>query len=215
MAVREKRSSDDTEPVIKAMAHPLRLQLLTMLNQRVASPNELAKDVDASLGTVSYHVRQLLEFGCIELVSTAQRRGATEHYYRAVVRPYFTDGQWARLPRSARTSLSATALEFILGELVEAARSGELDARTDRHLSRSPLELDEEGWAELVERLNELLERSIELEGESLDRHTRAGTPLFRSSLVLALYGAEANDAAADAKPTKRRAVKPRRRSTR
>ena len=71
-----------------------------ILNERVASPNEIAETIDERLPNVSYHVRALLELGTIELVDTAQRRGAIEHYYRAIVRPFFSDRDWKRLPRS-------------------------------------------------------------------------------------------------------------------
>ena len=71
----------------KALAHPLRVQLLTALNEGVASPNELAKRLNEPLTNVSYHVRMLHDLGCIELVETEPRRGALEHYYRAIVRP--------------------------------------------------------------------------------------------------------------------------------
>jgi Bacterial regulatory protein, arsR family len=41
------------------MAHPPRYELLLKLNRRTASPNELSKEVGASVGTVSYHIRLL------------------------------------------------------------------------------------------------------------------------------------------------------------
>jgi hypothetical protein len=42
-----------------------------------------------------------LNLGYPELVRTAQRRGAIEHYYRAVARPFFSARDWAALPASA------------------------------------------------------------------------------------------------------------------
>jgi DNA-binding transcriptional ArsR family regulator len=64
----------------KALSHPMRARILAILNERVASPNEIAAMIDERLPNVSYHVRALQELGCIELVRTAQRRGAIEHY---------------------------------------------------------------------------------------------------------------------------------------
>ena len=90
----------------KALSHPMRTRILAILNERVASPNEIAEMIDERLPNVSYHVRALLELGCIELVSTAQRRGAIEHYYRALTRPFFSDRDWKRLPRSGRQAVS-------------------------------------------------------------------------------------------------------------
>lgn len=69
----------------KALSHPLRVKLLTLFGESVASPNELAKKLDEPLTNVSYHVRMLHDLGCIELVDTAPRRGALEHFYRATV----------------------------------------------------------------------------------------------------------------------------------
>ena len=62
--------------LIRALGHPIRVRALTILNERVASPNELARQLGAHLGSVSYHVRILLELGAIELVKTEPRRGA-------------------------------------------------------------------------------------------------------------------------------------------
>lgn len=68
---------------MKALSHPLRARLLDLLDQRTASPSQLADELGEPLPNVSYHVRRLLDLGCIELAGTEPRRGATEHYYRA------------------------------------------------------------------------------------------------------------------------------------
>jgi len=67
----------------KAAAHPLRVCILASLQQGLASPNQLAKELDEPLGNVSYHVKTLLDYGCVELVKTEPRRGAVEHFYRS------------------------------------------------------------------------------------------------------------------------------------
>ena len=66
---------------VKALSHPLRVRILALLQERTASPRELAEWLDATLGTVSYHVRTLHESGVLELESTRPRRGAVEHFY--------------------------------------------------------------------------------------------------------------------------------------
>src|SRR5919107_5509795 len=86
--------------IAKALSHPMRARILAILNERTASPNEISEMLDERLPNVSYHVRALLDLECIELVDTAQRRGAIEHYYRAVKRPFFSDADWPQLPAS-------------------------------------------------------------------------------------------------------------------
>src|SRR5919107_6371239 len=145
-----RRTLDLVDPrLAKALSHPMRARILTILNERVASPNEISEMIDERLPNVSYHVRALLDLGCIELVSTAQRRGAIEHYYRAVVRPFFSDRDWKKLPRSGRQAISDVGLQMIWEDVSDAITQGTFETRSDRHLSRSPLQLDETGWKEL------------------------------------------------------------------
>jgi DNA-binding transcriptional ArsR family regulator len=70
----------------RALSHPLRVRILEILSERVASPNDLATELGVDLGHIAYHTRTLDRCGCLELVDTAQRRGATEHFYRAADR---------------------------------------------------------------------------------------------------------------------------------
>ena len=52
-------TSIDDPRYVKAMSHPLRVRILALLDERIASPVELAGWLDATLGTSAYHVRTL------------------------------------------------------------------------------------------------------------------------------------------------------------
>jgi predicted transcriptional regulator len=68
----------------KALAHAMRGHILAVLNERVVSPNEIAKELGMDVAYVSYHFRVLRDdYGLIEQVSAADRRGSQEHFYRA------------------------------------------------------------------------------------------------------------------------------------
>jgi DNA-binding transcriptional ArsR family regulator len=191
--------------VAKALSHPLRAHVLAILNERVASPNQMAEELGEPLGNVSYHVKALLELQCIELVSTTPRRGAVEHFYRAIERPYFDDRDWSRLPRSLRQAISDVGLQLIWDDVAEAIEGGTFESRTDRHLSRYPLVLDEQGWEELSEILKGLFEETVRIESESADRLAKSGEEGIASKLaVLHFESPEAEDA----KPAKRRKAK-------
>lgn len=75
----------------------MRARALVVLNERVASPSELAAEQKAPVGDVAYHVRVLREMGMIQLVSTRQVRGATQHFYRSVAQPHLDDELWGKL----------------------------------------------------------------------------------------------------------------------
>jgi DNA-binding transcriptional ArsR family regulator len=176
--------------IVKAIAHPLRARLLGILNQKVASPNELAKETGEPLGNVSYHVRLLADLDCVELVRTAPRRGAVEHYYQATVPAWFDKVTWPRLPASVRGSFSGSAVTVIGDEIATAIQNGALASRTDNHISRTPLMLDEEGWQELASLLDEVLERAMQLKAESANRAVENNTEgeLIPCSLALLHY---------------------------
>jgi DNA-binding transcriptional ArsR family regulator len=158
----------------KALSHPMRTRILAILNERVASPNEISEMIGERLPNVSYHVRALLELGTIELVSTAQRRGAIEHYYRALERPFFSDKDWKRLPRSGRQAVTDLTLQMVWDETSAAIKKGTFENRADRHLSRSPLVLDEQGWGELNDLLAKVLAQSADIASKSAKRLTKS-----------------------------------------
>ncbi|MGW6910615.1 ArsR/SmtB family transcription factor [Streptomyces sp. NPDC054940] len=62
---RDRRITDLA--TLKALAHPLRMNLLRGLTiARVATASQLAEQVDEAVSLVSYHLRKLAEYGLIE-----------------------------------------------------------------------------------------------------------------------------------------------------
>src|SRR6201992_1060482 len=70
------------------VAHPTRARAFTILNERTASPVEIAQEIGKDVGHVGSHVRKLLQLDLVELVDERPVRGAVEHFYRATVRSY-------------------------------------------------------------------------------------------------------------------------------
>ena len=159
-----------TQQLAKALAHPLRVRILTSLQKGISSPNQLAQELGEPLGNVSYHVKTLLEYDCVELVKTEPRRGAVEHFYRATERAFFSDADWAKIPASARKGISGVALETIGKNVTEAMVAGTIDGRTDSHISETSLLLDEKGWSEVNGLLADTLNRAIEIQEEAASR---------------------------------------------
>jgi DNA-binding transcriptional ArsR family regulator len=159
-----------TQQLAKALAHPLRVRILTSLHRGISSPNQLAQELDEPLGNVSYHVKTLLEYDCVELVKTEPRRGAVEHFYRATERAFFSDADWAKIPASARKGIEGVVLEAIGQDATTALTEGTIDARTDTHISRTQMVLDETGWGELSTLLGATLEQAMKIGEESATR---------------------------------------------
>jgi len=159
----------DDPRLVKGLAHPLRIHILRVLETRVASPSEIAEEIGAPLGNVSYHVRFLARVGLIELTSTKPRRGAVEHYYRAVGRVSVTDQAWAQVPDVVKSGMISATLDQAGRVIGAAASSGGFD-RSDAVVSRREMLLDEQGFSDLAAELSGLLERVKEIERESAER---------------------------------------------
>jgi DNA-binding transcriptional ArsR family regulator len=158
------------QDLVKSLAHELRAEILAILNERMASPNELAKELDEGLSQVSYHVKVLKDYGVIRLVKTEPRRGAVEHYYRATSRAYLTDRDWHELPRSVRDAMSADLFQWILDDVVASLEGEVFDEREDRHMSWTPMLVDEQGWKEINGILNAALKQVLKAQEASVKR---------------------------------------------
>lgn len=194
----------DDPRLVKGLAHPLRIHILRVLENRVASPSEIATEIGAPLGNVSYHVRFLARVGLIELTSTKPRRGAVEHYYRAVGRVRVTDKAWSQVPEVVKNGLIGAMLDQT-GRVVGAAASvGGFDRR-EAVVSRRELVLDEQGFSDLSEEVGELLDRVAEIERESAERISVAreegDSAEIEAGLVTMLFESAGAQAAAQLNP--------------
>src|SRR5258705_3551801 len=128
--------------IAKALAHRLRARILQRLGERVASPNDLALELGAPLGVVSYHVRMLRDYDCVELVRTEPRRGALQHFYRATARPTLDEDQWRTLPSSLRRELAGETIAEIVDDLRKAGHARTV-ADADVVVTRTPVGVDQ------------------------------------------------------------------------
>jgi DNA-binding transcriptional ArsR family regulator len=185
--VAQTRTSPEgiTQQLAKALAHPLRVRILSSLHKGISSPNQLAQELGEPLGNVSYHVKTLLEYDCVELVKTEPRRGAVEHFYRATERAFFSDADWAKIPASARKGINGVILEAIGQEATAAMVAGTIDSRTDSHVSHTPLLIDDKGWTELNDLLTDTLNRAIEIQAEAATRLAEEKTDPIASALSI------------------------------
>ncbi|MFE6104000.1 helix-turn-helix domain-containing protein [Streptomyces laurentii] len=67
---------------MRALAHPLRLRLLSLLTARALSASEAARELGESQANISYHMRHLLAAGLLELAEETSVRGGRAKRYR-------------------------------------------------------------------------------------------------------------------------------------
>ena len=154
---------------LRAISHPIRIRLLAMLDEEPASPVILAAKLNQPLGTIAYHVRTLYDLGLLKLVSTRQRRGATEHYYKTTGHPVSSEEAWEGLDAISKQRLLTALIAKATDYATRSAAAGGFDAK-EAHISTSSIKLDQQGWAELAEESKKWLARVGELEREAAER---------------------------------------------
>ena len=169
---------------LRAMAHPVRLRILSLLTATAMSAAEVARELDLTHANASYHLRQLHEAGLLVVAGEESIRGGKAKRYR-----YDLDH-----PGSSSTDPDANALYYqaIAAELVHRAttrsRTGEKGTSSDAELW-----VTRETWNDVVARVS----------GAVLDLHRAAMPPrtpdTVHVSLTTALFemGERGEEAAA------------------
>lgn len=180
------------QDLVKALAHPLRVEILAILGERVASPNELSKELEEGLSQISYHVKVLKDFKCLEMVRTEPRRGAVEHYYKALVPAYIPSDKLKDIPKVAQRKMWADLMRDIFYDVETSIEAGTFDNRPDYYIGRQVENMDGQARKEADALANEFGEKFKQLgvdsalrraegkgDGESIS--TTAATLVFGS----------------------------------
>ena len=162
------------ERLAKVFSHPLRAQLLALLNEQPGSPLDLMERLTAlgevhSLNLIAYHVRVLQRYEAIQLVDTETVRGATKHIYAANRKMLIDGDDWLELPDEAQIGICANAI----GEAVERAQAA-LEQGTmpkdDPVIVNLRLDVDEDAWELIRERMTIAWDEVEKVQPGAIDR---------------------------------------------
>jgi DNA-binding transcriptional ArsR family regulator len=172
----------------KALSHPVRVNALKILNDRVASPSEIARELELPVANVSYHIKTLLQLGCIEEVEYRHVRGAVEHRYRALRRPEAQLDDWADMPANAREDLAGKVARAAYQDLRAAHEDGTLAACDRPVYAWTRVHLDQQGWDEVYAILEDAIDQALKVAESSaarIEAGERGGT---RAALSVFLH---------------------------
>lgn len=174
------------ERLLKAQSHPIRAHILNILSEGPSSPARMHRRMEnVSLNLVCHHVKVLRSVGLIELVDIKHHGGRKEHIYRATRRQYFDLEEWLRVDPKFRQPIITTILSQISEDTGRAMVEGKFSELADSHLSRSPIELDQAGWLEVVEVLESALNGVLEAHARSVERSQHSGERLMEARVVM------------------------------
>jgi DNA-binding transcriptional ArsR family regulator len=129
---------------LRAVAHPVRLRMLSLLTGVDMSAAEVARELGISQANASYHLRQLAASGHVVEAGTEKIRGGVAKRY---THPWRDGPQ-----KSGRPATDRSLIEVIANELVRRAghRAAGLAMLTDAELWVSP-----EVWRQATDSVHE------------------------------------------------------------
>ncbi|RNG27778.1 ArsR/SmtB family transcription factor [Streptomyces botrytidirepellens] len=166
----------DTDPALRALAHPVRLRMLTLMWPGPMSAAELARELDISHALASQHLRRLDAAGLVELAEERTRRGGRERRYRTVHGSPLSD-------RSDGTPLLAAALAHTLQE-----RAARRDPDSGGVTADGELWVDPEVWEDARQRLADL---AAELHAAARPPHSPGTVPVGISLMAFRMRETE------------------------
>ncbi len=163
------------QAVAYAIAHRIRVEVLTALNEGSYSAVELSRLVHQPLSTVTHHIEELLKSDSIEVATTKRVRNIEQAYYRAVEMPFFSDEDMEEMSPEARQEIYGLVLQNATAEALASLWAGKL--RDDPHvwMSWRWFNVDAQGRADLAAELQRSWERVVEIEAESTGRRAESG----------------------------------------
>ncbi len=167
--------------LIQIASDPVRLQALTLLNERSAGASEVAAELEVSLSTAGRHLDAMREAGLIEVVGEVLTRGAVEPRYRALIRTLWGEEEWATFNEEEQKRLTGWIVDMVCADAREAVEKGSYNRRLDAHASRTTPVVDEQGWKELCGIFDDALQAIFAVEAASAERLAESGESGFRA----------------------------------
>jgi DNA-binding transcriptional ArsR family regulator len=144
---------DDPTVKLRALAHPLRLRILSLLTGTAMTAAEVARELDLTHANASYHLRHLLAAGEIEVEGEEKIRGGMAKRYR-----HRAEADFAHPRPKASTVGGPTTDHVLMYEAVATElrrRSRALLRGPHTHLTDAELWVDPAVWAEVEEQITQ------------------------------------------------------------
>jgi hypothetical protein len=189
----------DVEPLIPfaerlapVLADDVCLQIVIELNRRAMSVTQFHRELGgASPSGIRSRFKRLERAGWVRKVDEKTgglRRGASEHFYRASRPAMIGDGAWQTPPDSLRGTPSWRTFKRFCEKVLEAMRSGTFDARADRSVTLSFLNLDQQGWANVIAGIESLAAFVLKEQARAKARLEESGEKPTAATVGLAAF---------------------------
>jgi hypothetical protein len=174
-------------------ASPLRLKIVTELYLREMSPKQFhAEFGGGSISRIDKTFKKLVKYDWLRYIHSkgpgGNRRGGTEHFYRATELAVIDDETWALVPYSMRVAISWTTFKQLAERVRMALTANTITARAGSHIGWTTIPLDQLGWDRIVAAVNSLFESIFEEQDDAKIRVQHSGERPMLATVGLAVF---------------------------
>lgn len=167
------------ERLAPIFADDLCMEILAELNKCDMSVKQFHREFasDETVWVVRHRFNKLRELAFLTVVRKVKRGGAREFIYRAT-KPVVDNKLWADVPDALRETRAWKTFERFSDLVKEAIVAGTFDIRDDRHLTWSIVNLDREGFENVVADIEVLAAFIRDEEKRAIKRIDAGAKPL-------------------------------------
>jgi DNA-binding PadR family transcriptional regulator len=174
------------------LADDICMQIVREANRREISVIQFHREHGgAQVSTIRRRFRKLVEVGWLREVRKergGKRRGAVERFYRATGPAIGGKNPWADVSASLRSTENWKTFERLSVQIKEAMKAGTFDARPDRYLAWSLIELDEQGWEGVIADLDALQAQLVREQEAAQERLKKPGAGQVAMTVALGAF---------------------------
>lgn len=182
----------------KVFADDLNLAIVNELNHAAMTPSQLHATLGGATSTTFLRkCKRLAKLGWavdVDMKTGGKLHGANLYQFRAAAPNISESGLFEGIPPAARIGQSWDVIQPFIAASIGAIDAGTFNNRFDRHLSLSPLLVDEIGWAQVNQELRTFEETLADLQAGLTQRYRCRQNKGFSAAFLAASFQASLRD---------------------
>jgi DNA-binding transcriptional ArsR family regulator len=170
-----KRRRQAVEAMTHAINNWIRVEILAIFHEGEFAAGEVAEEINVDVKTVTGHIHDLYESGCIEFAGTKLVGNSARPVYRALTLPKVDQEVYRRMSVADRHDLNGAVTQGILTETVSAYAKGKMDADERLYLVWDAPTLDDLGEEEMHAHLEGSYAGAKEIQARAANRLAKSG----------------------------------------
>lgn len=172
---RAARKRQPVEAMTHSINHWIRVEALAIFHEGEFSAGEVGKMIDVDVKTVTGHIHDLYESGCIEFAGHKLVDGMMVPVYRAIASPVISDEVYREMSREDRTDASNALVQGVMAETVSASRNETMvDDETVVLVWDAPT-LDPQGEGEMNAHMTASYKKAVRIQTRAANRLAKSG----------------------------------------